>query len=62
MTSMSHSLDDLLDDAFHAAAFTAFIEQACLQRGWPSVVETRERAYRLYEASLAAKNGRPLKT
>ncbi len=56
---MSDSLAEILDDLFHSAAFAAFIEQAGIQQSWPSLVETRERAYRIFEAALAVKNGRP---
>ncbi len=55
---MTETLDDLLDSLFHAAAFTAFVEQARIEQGWPSLVETRERAYRYYENALAEKHGR----
>lgn len=56
---MTDPLDDILDCPFHAAAFTAFVEQARLEQGWPSPIETRERAYRHYENTLAEKHGRP---
>ena len=50
--------NDILDDLFHGCAWTAFLEQASLQRGWPDSEATRRRAYQLYEEALAEKNGR----
>lgn len=56
---MNDNSDEILDDLFHACAFTAFLEQARAQQGWPDSNATRQRAYRLYEQALAEKNGRP---
>jgi hypothetical protein len=50
-------LSELLDNPFHGAALTAFVEQARLQQGWPCPAATRQRAYRLFEAELARKPG-----
>ena len=49
-------LDQLLDDIFHGAAFAAFVEEARLSQSFPCPIKTRQRAYRYYEAALAAKN------
>lgn len=49
---------DIWDDLFHGCAFTAFLEEAQAQRGWPSSEATRRRAYALYEDALAEKNAR----
>lgn len=56
---MNETLDDILDSPFHFAALRAFMEQAAIEGGRPSLIATRERAYELYEAALAVKNGRP---
>jgi len=48
--------DDILDDAFHGCALTAWLLQAAEQQGWPDSEATRERAYCLYEQTLAGKN------
>ena len=48
--------DDILDDAFHSAAFSAYIELAIATGGTPDVEATRKRAYELYEQSLAARD------
>ena len=40
-------LSELLDNPFHGAALTAFVEQAQLQQAWPCPEATRQRAYRL---------------
>ena len=45
--------DDILDDLFHACAFTAFLEQAVIKQGWPDPEATRRLAYRLYEEAPA---------
>lgn len=50
-------LDDVMDDLFHSSAFTAFVEEAIATGSSPCLNPTRERAYRLYEAGLAMKNG-----
>ena len=42
--------DNILDDAFHAIAMHAFIEQAREQQAWPDSELTRRRAYAMYEA------------
>lgn len=49
--------NDILDDLFHGCAFTAFLEQASIEGGWPDPEATRVRAYRLYEQALAVRNG-----
>ena len=54
--------DDVLDGLFHACALAAFLEQARVEQGWPGSEATRRRAYRLYEAALAEKNGPPPRT
>jgi hypothetical protein len=51
-------LDDILDDLFHGAAWAAFLDEASLTNGPPCSEQTRIRAYRYYEESLASKNGR----
>ena len=48
--------DDILDDAFHAAAFSAYVELAIATGGPPDVEATRRRAYELYEQTLAARS------
>jgi hypothetical protein len=53
---MSNTDDDILDDLFHGCAFAAFVEQAIKEGGPPNSEATRQRAYRLYEDALAAKN------
>ena len=50
---------DILDELFPACALAAFVEQACLERGWPNSEATRQLAFRLYEEALAEKNRRP---
>ena len=50
--------EDILDQLFPACALAAFLEQAALQQTWPDREATRQRAYRIYEDALAAKNGR----
>lgn len=52
-------LDDILDDLFHGAAFAAFVEESTLVGGPPCPNKTRQRAYEIYEASLAEKNSSP---
>jgi len=47
--------DDILDDLFHGCAFRAFLEQAVAHQTWPSPEATRQRAFTLYEAELAAR-------
>lgn len=51
-----NELEEILDDIFHGAAIAAFVEEACLVKGSPCPVKTRQRAYRYYEQALAAKN------
>jgi hypothetical protein len=53
----TEDLAEFLDNPFHGAALTAFVEQARSQRSWPCPEATRQRAYALYEAELAAKPG-----
>jgi hypothetical protein len=49
--------DDILNDLFHSCALRAYLEQAAIDQSWPpDSAATRDRAYRLYEAELAAKN------
>ena len=49
--------DDILDELFHGCALRAYLEQAAADRTWPpDSAATRDRAFRLYEAELAAKN------
>jgi hypothetical protein len=55
---MTH--DPFLDEPFHAIAFTAFVEQAIEEQGWPDPEKTRQRAYRLYEEELAASSLGPI--
>ncbi len=45
--------DTILDDLFLGCAFTAFLEQAHAQQGWPDPEATRLRAYKIYEEALA---------
>ena len=47
---------DPLDDLFHGAAFTAFVEQAALTGGPPDMEATRRRAFELFEQALAEKH------
>jgi len=53
---MTTGNDDLLDDLFHGCAISAFVELAIKEGGPPDREATRQRAYRLYEEALAAKN------
>ena len=48
--------DSILDDLFHGCALWAYVEQACIEQGWPDSEATRRRAYRLYEEAIAEKN------
>ena len=41
--------DPIWDEPFHAAAFSAFIELAVEQQGWPDPEKTKQRAYTIYE-------------
>ena len=50
---------DPLDDLFHGAAFTAFVEQAALTGGPPDMEATRRRAFELFEQALAEKHRSP---
>ena len=50
-------LDEFLDNLFLGCAFKAFVEEACESNGPPCQLRTRQRAYQLYEESLAEKNG-----
>ena len=50
------SEDDIMDDLFHACAFTAYLEQAQIQQGWPDSEATRQRAYAYFEEALKSKN------
>jgi hypothetical protein len=45
------------DDPFHAAAFTAFVALTKKCGGWPDTGAVKARAYELYEALLAEKDG-----
>jgi hypothetical protein len=51
---MTDDLSELLENPFHGAALTAFVEQAQRQQGWPCPDATRRLAYQYYEAELAA--------
>jgi hypothetical protein len=55
---MTSDPDEILDGLFHACAFSAFLEQAHAQQGWPDSEATRRRAYASYEQELAARNRR----
>jgi hypothetical protein len=55
--SNTDELSAFLDNPFHGAALIAFVEQARSQQSWPCPEATRQRAYSLYEAELAAKPG-----
>ncbi len=48
--------DDIMDDLFHACAFTAFVEEARAQKGPPGLEATRQRAYAYFEEALKTKN------
>ena len=50
------TLDELLDDLFHGCAFAAFVEEARAAQGSPDPEPTRQRAYAIYEAELAARS------
>ena len=50
--------DDILDDAFHGAAFAAFVDEATISQGPPCPERTRLRAYLYFEEALAEKNCR----
>ncbi len=56
---MAPDLELILDDLFHGCAFTAFVEQAVAEGGWPGPAATRDRAYRLYEQALASRDPEP---
>jgi len=51
-----NDLDEILDDAFHGAAWPAYFDEAAQCRGVPDSDRVRRRAYRYYEEALAAKN------
>jgi hypothetical protein len=55
---MTSDPDEILDDLFHVCAFSAFLEQAHAQQGWPDSEATRRRAYTYFEQELAARNRR----
>ena len=55
---MRNDDEDILDSVFHGCALAAYLDQAVVEQSWPSSEATRVRAYRYYEAALAAKNGR----
>jgi hypothetical protein len=49
--------DEILDSIFHGCALIAYIQVATETGIWPPpCVETRRRAYDLYEQALAEKN------
>ena len=50
---------DPLDCPFHAAALTAYLEQAALCGGPPDSEATRRRAFELFEQALAEKHRSP---
>ena len=50
--------DDIMDDMFHSCALTAYIEEATKSGGPPDAELTRRRAFQLFEAALAEKQGR----
>lgn len=54
-STLTDDLAEFLDNPFHGAALTAFVEQARSQQSWPCPEATRRRAYSLYEAELASK-------
>lgn len=56
---MTETLDELLDDLFHGAAFAAYVELAVACQGVPDSEATRRLAFRYFEEGLAAKQGRP---
>lgn len=41
--------DPIWDELFHAVVFTAFVQQARLEGGWPDQTKTKLRAYQLFE-------------
>ena len=54
---MSSALDDdIWDDAFHGAAWAAYIELAAQHQTLPDSETTRRYAFRLYEEWLAARS------
>lgn len=54
------SLDgSILDDLFHACAWSAFVELAVSLGRIPDQEATRRLAYRYYEEALAEKNAEP---
>lgn len=53
---MTGEYDDILDSLFHGSALAAFLDQAEVERGWPSVEGTRRRAFDDFEQELAKKN------
>ncbi|HEV8059420.1 MAG TPA: hypothetical protein VGP68_06090 [Gemmataceae bacterium] len=55
---MTETIDDILDDPFHGAAWAAYIELASIACGHPDPEATRRLAYRYYEEALARKNER----
>jgi hypothetical protein len=54
--------DNLFDDLFLNCAWSAFLEQAHRQQGWPDMEATRLLAYHFYEEALADKNRRRSET
>ena len=55
---MTNDPDEILDELFHGCAFSAFLEEAHAQQGWPDMEAVRRRAFAYYEQKLAIKNGR----
>ncbi|MEZ6128923.1 MAG: hypothetical protein R3C59_09590 [Planctomycetaceae bacterium] len=53
---MTTPSSEILDDLFHACAFRAYVDEAAATGGQPCRERTKYRAYRYYEADLAAKN------
>jgi hypothetical protein len=51
--------DEILDSLFHGCALMAYLQIAAETGSWPPpALETRRRAYDLYEQALAEKNAR----
>ncbi len=47
---------NILDDTFHGAAFTAYVELAIASGGVPEEAATRRKACQLYEEALAERH------
>jgi len=56
------AVGDIWDDLFHGCAWSAYLDQAAADQGWPDSEATRRLAFRYYEEVLAEKNARTTST